>query len=120
MRAAHAGVMGGHEPESIRFEGSEGIRQTVRSGETVLVVTTSRVMVIEDGHTRLDVPFEAIRRLQFDIERSRPATLVIVPDHPADSPQVVPVPREQYSSVADALVTIGDAIASTEDDEGAA
>ena len=39
--------------------------------------------------TRLDVPFESIRRVQFDIERSRPATLVIVPDQPADVPEVV-------------------------------
>jgi hypothetical protein len=37
-----------------------------------------------DDRVRLNVPIENVRRIQFDIERDRPATLVIVPDSPSD------------------------------------
>jgi hypothetical protein len=98
----------------------EEIAHAIRAGDALLVVTTHGLTVIDGGRTALDVPFAAVRRLQFDIERSRPATLVVVPDHPADQPQVLPIGQDQYAAIAEALVTIGLAIASPADDGGAA
>lgn len=37
----------------------------------------------------LDVSIDNLRRVQFDIERERPATLVVVPQQPTDEPQVL-------------------------------
>ena len=55
----------------------------------------------------LDIPFDGLRRIQFDIERSRPATLVIVPEHPTNEPQVLAVPPERFDEVTRALALIG-------------
>ena len=54
----------------------------------------------------------SVRRVQFDIEKARPATLVIVPERPDDPPQVLAVPADHYEAVAAALVTIGIRLAS--------
>jgi hypothetical protein len=40
--------------------------------------------------------------------------LVIVPEHPEDEPQVLPIPKEEYRAVADALVAIGVKLFQTE------
>jgi len=48
-----------------------------------------------------------LRRIQFDVERRRPATLVLVPELPRDEPQVLAIEPERYEEVADALVIIG-------------
>jgi hypothetical protein len=52
-----------------------------------------------------------VRRIQFDIERTRPATLVIVPEHPAQEPQVLAIPNTELSQAAAALSFIGERIA---------
>jgi hypothetical protein len=62
----------------------------------------------------LDVAIDNVRRIQFDIERGRPATLVVVPEHPADEPQVLAVPPEQYRAVADVLIVLGERLAGIE------
>jgi hypothetical protein len=73
-----------------------------------LLVTDRRVAVaVRPDRFQLDVPFEALRRIQFDIERQRPATLVIVPEHPSDQPVVLAIPAAQYESVARALAIMG-------------
>jgi hypothetical protein len=59
----------------------------------------------------LNVPIDGPRRIQFDIERQRPATLVVVPEQPNHEPQVVAVRPDEYSSVAEALVVIGQRLA---------
>jgi hypothetical protein len=74
-----------------------------------LLVTSRRVAVATDeDRLILDVPIEHLRRVQFDIERSRPATLVLVPESPEDPPQVLAIPPEQYRDVAHALAIIGE------------
>jgi hypothetical protein len=64
--------------------------------------------VADGDRIALDVSYERLRRIQFDIERRRPAVLVIVPEHPTDQPQVMSVPPDQYRDVADALAIIGE------------
>jgi len=72
-----------------------------------LVVTDRRVAVAAGDRVALDVPFTALRRIQFDIERHRPATLVIVPENPGHEPQVLAVPVERYDDVTRALAIVG-------------
>ena len=57
----------------------------------------------------------SLRRVQFDIERGRPATLVLVPDRPADVPQVLAIPPQQYAVVGEALSLVGQRLADVAD-----
>ena len=88
----------------------ETVHVVAEAGEASLVVTDRRLAVAADGRLALDVPFHELRRIQFDIERKRPATLVIVPEHPADEPQVITVPPQRYADVARALALVGERI----------
>jgi hypothetical protein len=98
-----------HTNEDIRrwLEPDERLEAAARARDVALAVSDRRLVIMERDRLALDVPFERIRRVQFDIERDRPATLVIVPEHPEDEPQVLPIPTEEYRAVADDLVAIG-------------
>lgn len=78
-----------------------------RADENRILVTDRRVAVGDDERVALDIPLRHLRRVQFDIERARPATLVLVPEHPADPPQILTVPVEHYEEVAQALAKLG-------------
>ncbi len=73
----------------------------------VIVVTNDALTVASHDRLRLDVPIEEVRRIQFDIERERPATLVIVPDAPSSEPQVIMVQPDEYERVGHALAVLG-------------
>ena len=92
------------------LEPGEEVRAHARSTTAVLAVTDRRVVVAEPHRVALAIPFEGVRRIQFDIERTRPATLVIVPEHALDEPQVLAIPPEHYRAAAEALVTLGHSI----------
>jgi len=89
----------------------EEIQVEAPAGEHVIVVTSRRLAIGSQERLALDVPIDNLRRIQFDIERARPATLVIVPNDPTDEPQVLSVRPEDYRGVADALVVIGQRLA---------
>jgi hypothetical protein len=89
------------------LEPDEQIRARARSTTAVLAVTTRRVVVADPARIALAIPFDKVRRVQFDIERTRPATLVIVPEHANNEPQVLSIPPENYKDAADALVALG-------------
>jgi hypothetical protein len=94
------------------LESDEQVQVEALAEDARLVVTDRRVAVVgRPDRLDLDVPFERLRRIQFDIERERPATLVIVPEHPQDKPQVLAIPPEQYEAVGQALTTIGHRLA---------
>jgi hypothetical protein len=86
-----------------------GEELTIHAGTArgTIAVTDRRLIVTDGGRTVLDLAFADVRRLQFDIERGRPATLVVVPEHPSDEPRVLDVPRDGYEAVATAFVRIG-------------
>ena len=87
---------------------SESVHIEARAADGVVLVTDKRVAVATRADRfDLDIPFDGLRRIQFDIERTRPAVLVIVPEHPADRPQVLSIPPEQYEAVGQALALIG-------------
>jgi hypothetical protein len=85
----------------------EHVHHATTVGDALLAVTSRRIAVIEGKRIALDLPIDGVRRVQFDIEKTRPATLVIVPEEARYAPQVLPVRPEEYKAVTDALVTIG-------------
>ena len=95
------------------LEPGEELHVSAQATDAVLAVTDRRLMVAARERIALAVPFQALRRIQFDIERDRPATLVIVPEMAHDEPQVLSIPPDRYVEAAEALVAIGQRLAST-------
>jgi hypothetical protein len=85
----------------------ESIHSLVATGTSRVLVTDRRIAVAQADRTVLDVELARLRRIQFDIERERPATLVIVPEHVRDEPQVLAIPPHAYQAVGDALAFVG-------------
>jgi hypothetical protein len=105
------------EPEEVLAPDQE-ILHLLQPGERValgvaatneeLRVTDRRLIVTSAGHVRLDIPYERLRRIQFDIETGRPATMVIVPHLPSDEPQVLAIPHESLHHAAQLLAFVGE------------
>jgi hypothetical protein len=74
--------------------------------EGELLVTDGGVVVSDDARVRLDVPYEGLRRVQFDLESGRPAVLVVVPHRPTDLPQTLTIPRERVPRAAEVLAFV--------------
>lgn len=85
----------------------EPVQAYARARQHRIVVTERRLAVANDDRVALHIEHHRLRRIQFDIERDRPATLVIVPERPGDEPQVLAVPPERYDEMALALAYIG-------------
>ena len=69
---------------------------------------------------RLDIPYDRLRRIQFDIETERPATLVIVPHLPTDEPQALSVPYERLHDAAELLAFVGERLRPADGSGGSA
>jgi hypothetical protein len=93
------------------LEPDEEIHVQAHAGDSVVVVTNRRLAIGSRERVALDVSIDNLRRIQFDIERDRPATLVVVPQRPDHEPQVLSVDPSEYESVAEALVVIGKRLA---------
>jgi hypothetical protein len=89
----------------------EELHVQARAIEGTLAVTDRRVVVTKEGRVTMDVPYAELRRVQFDIERERPATLVIVPESPSQPPDVLAIEVDQYENVARALTLVGRGLA---------
>jgi hypothetical protein len=85
----------------------EQVRAFIPATTTTIVITDHRIAVTDEERLALDVEISAVRRIQFDIERERPATLVIVPEQPEHVPQVLAIPPEHFPAVGEALAFIG-------------
>jgi hypothetical protein len=92
----------------------EKLHVETRAADARLVLTDRRVVVADEERVSLDVAYEALRRVQLDVERDRPATLVIVPHDPRHQPQVLMIPPSEYGSVAQAVALIGARLAGEE------
>ena len=86
---------------------NEQLQALASADQNRILVTDRRVAVAQGDRIALDIPIEALRRIQFDIEKARPATLVLVPESPDDPPQVLAVPVEHYDEVSQALARLG-------------
>jgi hypothetical protein len=90
------------------LEPDEQVHAQAAAEDAIMLVTDRRLAVAtNDQCFALDIPFEHLRRVQFDIERSRPATLVLVPESPSDHPQVLAIAPDQYDATARALALLG-------------
>jgi hypothetical protein len=94
-------------PALISLKRGERIQAHAKALDASVVVTDRRLVVASESRLILDVPFDRLRRIQFDIERARPAALVVVPEWPSDPPQVLSVPPDQYDSMAKVLTYVG-------------
>jgi hypothetical protein len=89
------------------LEPGEEIRVKAVATDAVIAVTENRLLVADRNRVALAVPLDGIRRVQFDIERRRPATLVIVPESAVHEPRVLSIPPEHYGATAEAIVALG-------------
>ena len=89
------------------LEPEEEVHAAAQAREALLALTSRRLIVTEGDRVALNVSIDNIRRIQFDIERHRPAALVIVPEHPADAPQVLSIEPPEYERTARTLAIIG-------------
>jgi len=88
----------------------EVVEGQAEANGAVIVVTEERLVVVEGDKSVLDIPFSELRRVQFDIERGRDATLVIVPEHIANWPRIVSVPWPNLRETSLVLARIGERI----------
>ena len=95
------------EIESL-IEPDERLHATARVNEAIVAVTDRRLVVANATKVAIDIPWDRLRRVQLDIERDRPATLVLVPEWPSDPPQVLSVPPEAYRPVTQAVAFIAE------------
>jgi hypothetical protein len=95
--------------EQIRrhLEPDEQLQITARASDAFVAITDRRLAVLNDQKVLIDTPFDGLRRIQFDIERERPATLVVVPESARQLPQVLAIPPEEYDAVTQALAIVG-------------
>ena len=89
----------------------EAVHAQAEAVDAILAVTDRRLVVVDAQRVALNVPLDRLRRVQFDIERERPATLVIVPEHQSDPPQVLAIEPRGYRAACDALAVIGSRLA---------
>ncbi len=93
------------------LEPGERVHVRAEATDAVMLVTDRRVAVAMNNRVAMAVPFEGLRRLQFDIDRDTLATLVLVPVRPTDAPQMLVIPPGQYRAVAEAIAMIAERIA---------
>jgi hypothetical protein len=101
-------------PESYvgsRLDG-DTIRVRGRATNGEFAVTDRRLLVAGPAGVGLDIPFGTLRRIQFDLDFGRPATLAFVSNDPGDEAIVLNIPPEEYAAVAEALLAIGTQLAS--------
>lgn len=96
---------------ALALDPDEEVHVQASAGDNIVIVTDRRLAITERERLALDVPIANLRRIQFDIERDRPATLVIVPHRPQDPPQVLSVQPLEYEGVTRALAIIGQRLA---------
>jgi hypothetical protein len=93
------------------LEPNETLRVSTQARQGTIEVTDRRILVLDGDRIALNVPFGRLRRLQLDIERNKMATIVVVPEHPEDEPQVLSIPEDQYANAVEVMVEIGRHIA---------
>jgi hypothetical protein len=93
--------------EQLRLQGEEQIHLFSELEEALVAVTDRRLIVREAERFALDLPIEDIRRIQFDVERGRTATFVVVPHSPSHQPQVLGIPHDQLEPVSRMVCIVG-------------
>jgi len=94
------------------LEPNETLRAHARARDAIIAVSDRRLIVAARERVSLSIGFHELRRIQFDIERDRPATMVIVPEEAHYEPQVLAIPPQEFRATAEALALIGLQLAS--------
>ena len=89
------------------LEPNETLRAHARARDAIIAVSDRRLIVAARERVALSIGFDELRRIQFDIERDRPATMVIVPEEAHYEPQVLAIPPQEFKATAEALALIG-------------
>jgi hypothetical protein len=102
------------EPQS----GEQAVLHLLHPGERVEMVldatngelraTDRRLLMTVAGRVRMDIGYEDVRRIQFDVEAHRPATMVIVPNIANREPHVLGVPRDRLHLAGELLAFVGE------------
>src|SRR5438132_1021880 len=85
----------------------ERVAVTLRATEAVVAITNKRLVVTVNERLALALAFQGLRRIQLDIERERPTTLVILPEDPRQEAQVLSIPGSEIERVAHAVAVVG-------------
>jgi hypothetical protein len=96
----------------------ELVQHRAEALDALMAVTDRRILVKSGRRVALDLPFEALRRIQFDVERRVPASLVIVPEETRYEAQVLSVPAERLHEAAAAIAAIGQRLSGDSPPEG--
>jgi hypothetical protein len=91
----------------LELDPEEGLLIATTTERALVAITHRRFIVREAERVTLDLPIEDIRRVQFDVERGRPATLAVVPHSPSHEPQVLAVPIERLDAVTRMIAIVG-------------
>lgn len=89
------------------LEPDEQIHAAALALDAVMAVSDRRLLVAAGKRLALSLPISELRRVEFDIEKGRPATLVIVPEAATVEPQVLVIPADQLEAAAEALALVG-------------
>ena len=92
----------------------EAVLVATTTERALVALTDRRFIVREAERVALDLAIEDIRRIQFDVERGRPATFAIVPHSPLREPQVLAVPIERLDPVSRMIAIIGQRLGALE------
>lgn len=95
------------DPIRRHLDPDEAVRGVVDGTDGRLILTDHRVLVAESGRITLDVPIGNVRLIEFDVERQRPARVIIVPESPRHRPRELYVEPQQYDEVASMLQQLG-------------
>jgi hypothetical protein len=95
--------------------GDDRLQLRADAGDAVMTVTDRRLVIADEHRVIMNIPFSDLRRIQFDIERSRPATFVVVPDSAWTPPYVIGVEPDHYEEFGSAIAYIGRRLAGTHD-----
>jgi hypothetical protein len=93
------------------LEPDEDLHAYAHGRDAVFAVSDRRLIVAARERIALSVRFHELRRIQFDIERDRPATMVVVPEEAHYEPQVLAIPPEAFRATADVLALVGQQLA---------
>ena len=89
------------------LDDGDAIHAVVHLPDATIVLSGQRLIVARHDRMALIVPIEAVRRIQFDVEKRIAATMVIVPEHASYEPQVLAVPAGSFREAAELLVQVG-------------
>lgn len=83
----------------------------VEAAEATVILSEDRIDVATGPRLQMSAAIDGLRLVEFGIEKGRPVTLILVPDSPDQTPQILTIPTDQYEAVAKILLSLAREIA---------